>query len=108
MRLVALVIDNKETSKPRVKALLALMCLHSSRFAARKTENGEIILYNDQDEGRWDQELISKGAILLHESSQGNELSKYHLEASIAGGKLKKLTRRKSGHRYFSFTINCW
>jgi RNA polymerase sigma-70 factor (ECF subfamily) len=41
-------------------------------------------LYQDQDETLWDRELITKGVILLRQASQGNELSKYHLEASIA------------------------
>jgi RNA polymerase sigma-70 factor (ECF subfamily) len=60
------------------------MCFHSSRFAARKNENGEIILYHDQDESLWNQELIIKGIYFLHESSKGNKISKYHIEASIA------------------------
>ena len=32
----------------------------------------------------WDKELITKGAYYLKQSAQGNKLSKYHLEASIA------------------------
>jgi len=60
------------------------MCFHSSRFAARKNKQGEIVLYYDQDESLWDQELIVKGIYFLHEASKGNELSKYLLEASIA------------------------
>src|SRR5436190_15094679 len=60
------------------------MCFHSSRFAARKNEKGEIILYDEQDESLWDQELIMKGIYFLHEASKGNEISKYHIEASIA------------------------
>jgi len=60
------------------------MCFHSSRFAARKNERGEIVLYHDQDESLWNQELIIKGIYYLHESSKGNEISKYHIEASIA------------------------
>jgi len=84
MRLTYLLIDNESTNQPNVNALLALMCFHSSRFATRKNENGKIILYNDQDETLWDKELISKGIYFLKQSSQGNTISKYHLEASIA------------------------
>ena len=43
-----------------------------------------MILYEDQDDSLWDEGLISQGAFYLHEASQGNELTKYHLEASIA------------------------
>ena len=60
------------------------MCFHASRFAARKKSNGELILYQDQDDALWNQELITKGAYHLHQASQGNTLSKYHIEASIA------------------------
>lgn len=84
MRLTHLLIDNEVTDLPAVNALFALMCFHASRFEARKDENGEIILYDAQDESLWDQELISKGGYYLHKASQGNELSKYHIEAGIA------------------------
>ena len=46
--------------------------------------NGEMILYQDQDESLWDQQLIAQGVQFLHKASQGNTLSTYHLEASIA------------------------
>jgi RNA polymerase sigma factor (sigma-70 family) len=84
MRLTYLLIENKQTNKPAVNALLSLMCFHSSRFAARKNENGEIILYQDQDEKLWNKELIEKGIYFLHEAAHGNEITKYHLEANIA------------------------
>jgi RNA polymerase sigma factor (sigma-70 family) len=84
MRLAWLLIENEPTNLPQVNALLSLMCFHASRFAARKNENGELILYHDQDETVWDKTLIAKGAWLLNRSSQGNMVSKYHIEASIA------------------------
>ena len=84
MRLVFMLIGNKHTNLPKVNALYSLMCFHSSRFAARKNEKGEIILYDEQDESLWNQELIIKGIYFLHEASKGNAISKYHIEASIA------------------------
>lgn len=84
MRLTSVLLENEQTNLPDVNALFALMCFHASRFAARKNEQGEIILYNDQDESLWNYGLIAKGAYHLHKASQGNHLSKYHLEASIA------------------------
>lgn len=84
MRLAYLLIENEQTNKPDVNALLALMCFHASRFPARKNENGELILYNEQDESLWNTELITKGIFFLNKASQGNVISKYHLEASIA------------------------
>jgi RNA polymerase sigma factor (sigma-70 family) len=84
IRLNYLLVENETTNNPAVNALLALMCFHSSRFEARTTENGETILYHDQDETRWNKELIEKGAYFLKNASTGNVLSKYHLEAGIA------------------------
>lgn len=84
MRLTYLLIEHTPTNQPSVNALLALMCFHASRFSTRKNENGELVLYQKQDESRWDQELITKGVYFLHQASQGEQLSKYHLEAHIA------------------------
>jgi RNA polymerase sigma-70 factor (ECF subfamily) len=84
MRLTALLVENEKTNRPSVNALLALMCFHSSRFEARKGKNGEMVLYDDQDESLWNQELIAKGVYYLNQASQGDEISKYHLEATIA------------------------
>lgn len=84
MRLACLLTENSQTNQPPVNALLSLMCFHASRFAARKDQNGEMILYGEQDEMLWNRELIARGAWFLKEASQGNTISKYHLEANIA------------------------
>ena len=84
MRLTYLLIENEQTNQPFVNALLSLMCFHASRFDARKNENGEIVLYQDQDESLWNQELIAKGIYYFKQASQGDKISKYHLEAGIA------------------------
>jgi predicted RNA polymerase sigma factor len=60
------------------------MCFHASRFASRKNEQGEFVLYQDQNEDLWNQELIARGAYYLQQAAQGKHISKYHLEASIA------------------------
>jgi RNA polymerase sigma factor (sigma-70 family) len=84
MRLNYLLIENEATNKPQVNALLSLMCFHSSRFEARRNENGESVLYDDQDTNLWNKELIDRGIYYLNRSSQGKVLTKYHLEACIA------------------------
>jgi RNA polymerase sigma factor (sigma-70 family) len=84
MRLCNMLIENKETNKPSANALLALMCFHASRFDARIDKNGAPVLYEEQDTGLWNQELIGKGAYFLHRAAEGNYISKYHLEAGIA------------------------
>jgi RNA polymerase sigma factor (sigma-70 family) len=84
MRLTHLLLENESTNQTPVMALMALMCFHASRFEARKNEQGEMILYQDQDESLWNRDLIARGGYFLHQASIGNQLSKYHLEAGIA------------------------
>lgn len=84
MRLTYLLIENPQTSQPVVHALLALMCFHASRFPARRNQEGDIILYEDQDDSLWNQELIAKGVEFLHLASREEKPSRYHLEAGIA------------------------
>jgi RNA polymerase sigma-70 factor (ECF subfamily) len=90
MRLTSLLIENGQTDLPEVNALYSLMCFHSSRFEARKNNNDEIILYDEQDESLWNTELISKGVWYLHKATKGKNISKYHLEAGIAYWHTKK------------------
>jgi RNA polymerase sigma factor (sigma-70 family) len=84
MRLTQLLLEEPETCRPEVQALYALMCFHSSRFAARSSETGDPVMLTDQDPSLWDPQLITRGSWYLREASRGAHLSKYHLEAAIA------------------------
>ena len=84
MRLTYLLTAQERTNLPEVNALLSLMCFHVSRFDARANQDGETILYHDQDESLWNKELIDQGKYYLGLSANGNQLTKYHLEAGIA------------------------
>ena len=75
--------EYKKTNTPDLNALISLMCFHASRFEAR-IQNGEPILWEDQEHSLWNQELINTGEIYLNRSARGDQLSKYHLEAAIA------------------------
>jgi RNA polymerase sigma factor (sigma-70 family) len=99
MRLCQLLVENSLTNQPQVNALLALMCLHASRFEARQDENGELILYQEQDEGLWNADLISRGGYYLHCATSGARLSKYHLEAGIAYWHTQKEDSREKWER---------
>ncbi len=90
MRLNYLLIENPLTDLPEVHALFALMCFHASRFPARKNESSVMILYDHQDSSKWNQELIGKGAWHLNKASQGERLTKFHIEAAIAYWHTKK------------------
>ncbi|TSJ44032.1 sigma-70 family RNA polymerase sigma factor [Mucilaginibacter corticis] len=84
MRLNYLLIQNHATDLPIVNALFSLMCFHASRFDARMDKDGEIILYDDQDSSLWNDELISRGTYYLVRGAKGPQLTRYHIEATIA------------------------
>ena len=69
---------------PRVHALVALMALQAARLPARVDEAGDLILLEDQDRGRWDQQLIALGFHHFDRSMAGDEVSEYHAQAAIA------------------------
>ncbi|WP_341840686.1 RNA polymerase sigma factor [Chitinophaga caseinilytica] len=84
MRLCYLLLESPQTDLPAVNALMALMCFHASRFDARVSERGEMVLYQEQDESLWNRELIEKGEYYLYQAATVPNLSTYHLEAAIA------------------------
>ncbi len=84
MRLCLLLAGNEVSARPRIFALLSLMCFHASRFEARTRDDGAPVLYEEQDASLWDQELVKRGELYLNKAASGKEVSKYHLEAAIA------------------------
>lgn len=84
LNLAYLLLDNPQTNNHAVNALMSLMCFHSSRLEARQSENGDIILYDDQDRKLWDTEFIEKGFHYLQQASKWEITSSYYIEASIA------------------------
>ncbi|MCF6401340.1 sigma-70 family RNA polymerase sigma factor [Chitinophaga filiformis] len=84
MQLTYLLASNKATNLPFIQALLSLMCFHSSRFDARLDEDGDYILYEKQNEGLWNQELIERGKSYLYRAFEAGQISKYHYQAAIA------------------------
>jgi RNA polymerase sigma-70 factor (ECF subfamily) len=63
--------------------LLALMLLHDSRREARLDENGDLIILDEQDRGRWDRRQIAE-ALPLAEEALRDGPGPYALQASIA------------------------
>jgi len=84
MRLCKLLSEHAVGSHPSTYALLSLMCFQASRFDSRIGEDNTIILLQQQDRSKWDQELIRMGYHFLNRSSDGNQLSVYHIESAIA------------------------
>ena len=77
-------VASSSISEPRVHALVALMALQAARFAARVDAAGDLVLLENQDRGRWNQELIRLGFHHFDRSIAGDEVSEYHAQAAIA------------------------
>jgi RNA polymerase sigma-70 factor (ECF subfamily) len=84
IRLLTLVTQHPSTQEPRAHALLALMLLNAARLDARTDDAGNLLRLHEQDRGAWNKAMIQRGILCLHQASQGNTLSEYHIEASIA------------------------
>jgi RNA polymerase sigma-70 factor (ECF subfamily) len=71
--------------EPEVHGLVALMEIQASRTRARVGRSGEPILLLDQDRGRWDRILITRGlAALARAEALGGAKGPYALQAAIA------------------------
>ncbi len=64
-------------------ALLALMLLHDARKEARTDEAGDIVLLDEQDRSRWNQQQIAEALPLAAEAMRGGP-GPYALQAAIA------------------------
>jgi RNA polymerase sigma-70 factor (ECF subfamily) len=69
---------------PEAKGLLALMLLHESRRRARVSNDGEIILLEEQDRSRWDYPMISEGTELVEQALQSRNFGAYTVQAAIS------------------------
>jgi RNA polymerase sigma-70 factor (ECF subfamily) len=68
---------------PEGTALLALMLLHDSRRDARLDEAGDLVLLENQDRRRWNQEQIREALPLVAESFRGGA-GRFAIQAAIA------------------------
>jgi RNA polymerase sigma-70 factor, ECF subfamily len=64
--------------------LLALMLLHDSRREARLNAAGELVLLDEQDRSRWNQEKIREGVGILDRALTLNAPGPYQVQAAIS------------------------
>ena len=82
---LARVLARLMPDEPEVHGLLALLELTAARFPARTGPDGEPVLLDEQDRGRWDQAAIRRGrAALARAGAAGRGLGAYGLQAAIA------------------------
>ncbi|MBB5780756.1 RNA polymerase sigma factor [Nonomuraea jabiensis] len=71
-------------SEREVAGLLALMLLVHARRDARTGPDGEPVLLDEQDRGRWDRDLIEEGSALVMTALSGRPPGAYGVQAAIA------------------------
>jgi len=69
--------------EPEAMGLLGLMLLHESRRAARTTEEGEVVLLEDQDRSLWNREQIDEGLALVQHALESRAFGPFTLQAAI-------------------------
>jgi RNA polymerase sigma-70 factor, ECF subfamily len=78
------VVDGLMPAEPETVGLLALMLLQHSRRHARMDEHGDLVLLEDQDRARWDQEMIDEGLAKLDAAIAMRRPGSYQVQAAIA------------------------
>ncbi|MBC6461966.1 RNA polymerase sigma factor [Actinomadura sp. HBU206391] len=69
--------------EPEALGLLSLIRLHQARAAARFTEDGHLILMQDQDRTQWDHTAINDSITLLTRAAGHHRPGPYQLQAAI-------------------------
>ena len=80
----AAAVDRLMPAEPEIRGLVALMLLQHSRRHARVDEHGDLVLLEDQDRARWDQEMIDEGLALLDAAMEFRRPGPYQMQAAIA------------------------
>src|SRR5260370_34325592 len=70
--------------EPEALGLLALMRLHLARADSRSDDEGNLVLLQDQDRSRWDQERIGSALVVLRRAAALRRSGPYQLQAAIA------------------------
>jgi RNA polymerase sigma factor (sigma-70 family) len=82
---MARILARLTPDEPEVLGLLALLELTAARFPARTGPDGEPVLLEQQNRGRWDRSAIRRGRALLARAGRvGRGLGAYGLQAAIA------------------------
>jgi RNA polymerase sigma-70 factor (ECF subfamily) len=82
--LATMLVEHPGTGSPAVHALLSLMLLQAARLPARVDSSGELLLFEEQDRGKWDARLVRLGFEHLDRAATGDEITPYHVQAAIA------------------------
>ncbi|MCW7494270.1 sigma-70 family RNA polymerase sigma factor [Leptospira sp. 2 VSF19] len=84
MNLGLSLLETKPARTPELLALMSLFCFQASRLDSRMSAEGSVVVFEDQDKSKWDQNLIHKGNEYFLEAFSTPSRSRYHYEAAIA------------------------
>ena len=84
IRLARLLIDTTLGNVPDSYALLALMYFHLARILTRQDDCGALLLLEQQNRSKWNNQQTAIAMDLLSQSANGDTISRYHIEAGIA------------------------
>ncbi len=70
--------------EPEIMGLTALLLLQHARAAARFDGDGAVILLDDQDRARWNQNMITEGLALIDKAMRHRRSGPYQVQAAIA------------------------
>lgn len=71
-------------AEPEILGLTALMLLQHARTTARLDADGNVVLLDDQDRGRWDRGAIREGLALIDKAMRHQRPGPYQAQAAIA------------------------
>ncbi len=82
-----------------IDGLLSLMLLQDSRRLARSSDDGRLVLLDEQDRSAWDRGKIIEGLQLLQSAMAGEEVGLYTVQAAIAAEHSKAATPESTNWR---------
>jgi RNA polymerase sigma-70 factor, ECF subfamily len=81
---LARVVVELMPGEPEATGLLALMLLQHSRRATRVSPEGGLVLLEEQDRSRWDQDMIDEGLAVLDRALAAGRPGPYQVQGAIA------------------------
>ena len=80
---LARAVSSLMPDEAEVAGLLALLLLAESRWPARFTDDGRLVLLRDQDRSTWDPALIQEGQAIVRACLRRNQPGPYQIQAAI-------------------------
>lgn len=84
VRLAHVLARHRLTAGSTTAAFLALLLFHAARLDERLDPSGALNLIDRQDRSKWDLHLLDEAFHWFREATQGETLTRYHVEAWLA------------------------